>query len=235
MGKIIRPTYPREFSIGILLLIGVIACFLSHQIFDVPIHALNKNKNVYFGMGLVSIAVINMVLILWEQILFPIRVKEVDGGVIFRNHSTKLITQVLIYATIPAIFVFIYLNYDIKPVRFFIWAAVCIIPPVIEKIVSGINNYNDFLKLTNATIEYKNNEKEGVFNVKDIQNITIIQDDRKIIEKLQLVFANKDSITIDLDEMELDAFYDSINNYISTHYKHLLDQTNLINVEPSLV
>jgi hypothetical protein len=234
MGKIIRPTYPREFSIGILLLIGVIACFLSHQIFDVPIHALNKNKNVYFGMFLVSIAVINMVLILWEQILFPIRVKEVDGGMVFRNHSTKLITQVLIYSTIPAIFVFIYLNYDIKPIRFGIWAAVCIIPPVIEKIVSGINNYNDFLKLTNETIEYKNNEKEGAFKIGDIQSLAILQDDRKIIEKLQLTFTNKDSVTIDLDEMELDAFYDSINSYIKAHYIHLLDQSKKVNVEPSL-
>jgi hypothetical protein len=222
MGKSMRPAYSIEFSIGILLAIFAISYVLSHQIFDVPIHRLHKNTNVYFGMCLVAIAVVVMVMITWEELLFSIKIKEVNGGMVFRNHRTKLLIQLLIYCSIPAIFAYIYFNYDIKPVRFFIWAAICLLAPVIEKIISGINNYNDFLILTDKEIEYKNNEKEGVFNIENIQNITIIKDDRNIIEKIQLLLTNNDNVTIDLDEMELDAYYDFINKYITTHYTLLL-------------
>ena len=224
MGKrtIIRNTYPAQFSIGVLILMFVISWFLSHQIFAVHIHDLDENTKVYFGMFLVSVALINMVLIMWEEILFPIKIKEVEGGIIFRNHRKKLRTQLLIYCTIPAIFTFIYFDYEVNHVRFFIWAAVCMIPPIIEKIVSGINNYNDFLILTNKTIEYKNNEKVGCFKTEDIRNITLIKDDRKFITKIQLLFTNNNNVTIDLDEMELQAFYRSINRFIINNYKHLL-------------
>jgi hypothetical protein len=222
MGKIIRKTYPTEFSMGILLLIFIISGFLSPELFDVPLHDLHQYKAIAPGMFLVSIAVIIMVLIMWEEILFPIKLKSQDGGILFRNHSTKLKTQVFIYSSIPAIFIFVYLNYEVHHVRFIIWAAVCIIPPVIEKIASGINNYNDFLKLTNEVIQYKNNEKEGTFQIEDIQYIKVIKDDRNVIKKIQLLFTNNDHLTIDLDEMELEAFYVYINKYINNHYKHLL-------------
>ncbi|MBY0425049.1 MAG: heavy metal transporter [Cytophagales bacterium] len=222
MGNVIRPTYPRAFSIGLLLLIFIISCFLSLQIFDVPFQEIKTHKGVLLGMVLVSLAVISMVLILWEQFLFPIKLKEVEGGLIFRNHQTKLQVQFVIYCTIPAVFTFIYLNFPVNHVRFFIWAGVCMIPPVVEKIVSGINNYNDFLKLTDTVIEYKNNEKVGTFKVSDLKSIAIVKDESKILEKLDLVFLNGDQVTIDLDEMELDAFYDSINNYIIKHYPNLL-------------
>jgi hypothetical protein len=222
MGKLIRPTYPAEFSIGLLILIFVIACLLSHQIFEVPFHELEENKAVYFGMFLVGIAVVITLLIIWEEILFPIKVKEVNGGMIFRNHGTKLKTQLFIYCSIPAIFGFIYLEFEVNHVRFFIWATVCMVAPILEKIASGINNYNDFLELTNEKIEYKDNEKDGCFKMKEIQNIVIIKDERNIIKNIQLLLTNKKEITIHLDQMELDAFYDYINNYITTHYKHLL-------------
>jgi hypothetical protein len=222
MGKIIRPTYPKEVSIGVLLLIFIFSYLLSHQIFDVRVHELKENKHVYYGMFLVSIAVIIMVLIMWEEILFPIKIKEIKDGMIFRNHRTKLKAQLLIYCSIPAIFVFIYLEYEVNHVRFIIWAAICMVPPVIEKIFSGINNYNDFLKLTTRKIEYKNNEKEGSFRVGKIQHVEIIKDERKVIHKIQLVFKNNDAVTIDLDEMELDDFYDSIDTFITTHYAPLL-------------
>jgi hypothetical protein len=222
MGKIIRSTYPAEFSIGILILIFGIAGLLSHQIFDSSFYGPDEEESVYFGMFMVSIAVVIMVLIMWEEILFPISLKEVDGGMMFRNHRTKLKVQLLIYLSIPAIFTFIYLEYEVNHIRFWIWAAVCMVPPVLEKIFSGINNYNDFLRLTNEFIEYKNNEKEGVYEIKTVESIQILNDERNIIEKLKVTFKNSETLIIDLDEMELEDFYYAIDHYIKTHYPHLL-------------
>jgi hypothetical protein len=224
MGKIVRSTYPAEFSIGILALIFIITSILSHQIFAVPFSDLNEHKSVYFGMFLVGMAVVIMILIIWEEILFPIKVVEVNGGVVFRNHRTKLLTQSLIYCSIPVIFIFIYFEYKVNHVRFFIWAAVCMAAPVLEKIASGINNYNDFLIMTNEKIEFKDNDKAGNFEIRDLKSITIINDERNIIHKIQLT-TNNDNVIIDLDEMELDAFYDSIKKYITAHYGHLLKVT----------
>jgi hypothetical protein len=220
MKKIIRPTYPAEFSIGVLLLVFAISFLVSHQIFAVPFHGLEENQHVYFGMFLVATAVTIMILIMWEEILFPIKVKQVEGGMVFRNHRKKLQAQSLIYLAIPTIFVFIYFEFEVNHFRFFIWAAVCMILPLLEKIVSGINNYNDFLKLTTYKIEYKNNEKVGNFEMKTIKNISVDKDERKI----QLVFTNNDSTTIDLDEMELDDFFESIYKFVTTHYTHLLKE-----------
>jgi glutaredoxin-related protein len=163
-----------------------------------------------------------MILILWEEILFPIKIKSEDGGVVFRNHRTKLNNQVLIYLAIPAIFIFVYLEYAVNHVYFFVWAAVCIISPVAGKIISGIKNYNDFLKLTDQKIEYKNNRETGVFALKDISGIKLIKDESKVLHKVELVLAGNKQVMIDLDEMELDAFYVAINEYISVHYKGLL-------------
>jgi hypothetical protein len=221
-GTIIRKTLPIHLSLGILLLMFTVSWFLSHQIFTVRVHDLDENTHVYFGMGLVSIALMNMVLITWEEILFPIKLKKVEGGVVFKNHRNKLKTQVLIYCPIPLILAFIYFTYDVNHFRFFIWAAICLIPPVVDKIVSGINNYNDYLMLTDTTIEYKNNSTEGHFMIKDIQEITIIKDNQRIIKKIQLSLAKNRTFMIDLDEMELDAFYDSINKYIYTNYPQLV-------------
>jgi hypothetical protein len=173
-------------------------------------------------MLLVGAAVIIMLLIIWEEILFPIKVIEVNGGMIFRNHRTKLITQLLIYCSIPAIFGFIYFEYEVNQIRFFIWAAVCMVAPVLEKIASGLNNYNDYLKLTDKKIEFKDNEREGTFETQELQSITILKDERNIFHKIQLLSKNNDQIIIDLDKMELEAFYESINKFIETHYKNLL-------------
>jgi len=223
MGKIIRPTYPLEFSIGLLLLIFVLSFFLSYQIFDVPQHDLPEDASIYFGMFLVSSAVIIMLLVLWEEFLFPVKVKPtVDGGVMFRNHRKKLIKQILIYCAIPVIFGFIYFEYKINHVRFIIWAAICVITPVAGKLISGINNYNDFLKLTNDTIEFKNNEKVGIFELKNLHRIVLVKDDRNVLHKIQLVKTDGKEVIIDLDEMELEAFIDSIGKFITHHYKDLL-------------
>lgn len=221
MGKIIRPTYPVEFSIGFLILIFVLSFLLSSQIFDVRWHELMEGTNAYFGMLLVSVAVIVMVLILWEEFLFPVKVKSGKDGVIFRNHRTKLKTQLLIYGIIPVIFTFVYFNFNINIVRFIIWAIVCTVMPVVVKLISGINNYNDFLKLTDKAIEYKNNKKSGVFELAKVQRLTLIRDERNVLHKVQ-VSTGHDIQIIDLDEMELEAFIEAIDQFITSHYKRLL-------------
>src|SRR4051812_48531677 len=121
MGKVIRKSLPRELSIGLLLLIFILSFVLSGQIFASG--SGNDGKNIYLGMVLVAIAVVTMVLILWEELLFPVKILNPEQGeVIFRNHRTKLKFQVLIYCTIPVIFAFIYLEYQLNLIRFIIWA-----------------------------------------------------------------------------------------------------------------
>jgi len=222
MAKIIRPTYPLEFSIGLLLLIFVLSSFLSSEIFDVKWHEIMEGNGPFLGMILAGIAVVIMALILWEEFLFPVRIKPKEDEVVFRNHFTKLKTQVLIYCAIPVIVIFIYFNYEVNGFRFFIWAAICVIAPVPGKLLSGIKNYNDFLKLTNDAIEYKNNEKEGVLRVGEIREILLVKDEANVLHKVQVTMANNTQVTIDLDEMELEAYYLTIDGFIKGHYKGLV-------------
>ena len=217
--KVIRPTYPKELSIGLLLLIFVIAFFLSGQIFSET--ATEAGIREYIGMFLVSCAVIVMVLVLWEEFLFPIRIKPTDAGAEFRNHRNKLRIQVMIYCLIPVIFATVYLVYNVDPVRFFIWAAICVGAPLAGKLISGINNYNDFLKLTNDVIEFKNNEKMGVFAVKEVDQITLVRDQRGVLHRI-LVSVKGTEVVIDTDEMELEAYYATIDEFIRVHYGNLV-------------
>jgi hypothetical protein len=221
MAKVIRPTYPKEFSVGLLLIIFFLSGFLSSQIFRVSWRNVLEGSDVMIGMGLVGLAVVIMVLILWEDFLFPVKLKPMADEIVFRNHSTKLKTQILIYFAIPAIFIFIFFNYQVNHIRFFIWAIVCMGAPVAGRLISGIKNYNDFLKLTNDAIEYKNNEKEGVLQVKDIKQIVLIKDDSNVVHKIQVDMTNN-QVIIDLDEMELEAYYQTIETFISGHYKGLV-------------
>lgn len=218
MAKIIRPTYPVEVSIGLLLLIFVVSFVASGQIFSIHLHDKQGNT-VYFGMALASSAVIVMVLVLWEEFLFPIHIKPNEAGVEFRNHRHKLMKQLLIYCIIPVVFITIYFNYEVNHGRFIVWATVCIIAPIVGKLYSGIKNYNDFLKLTHNTIEYKNNRKEGIFEIRNIQHVKLIKDQNDVLHKIQLLFVTNQEITIDLDEMELEEYYHAINNYMTDHYK----------------
>jgi hypothetical protein len=220
MGKIIRPRYPVEFSVGLLLLIFGLSLFFSHEIFRIP--GVHPDERMYFGMFLVSSSIIIMLLVLWEEFLFPVSVKPIEKGLVFRNHRNKLKTQALIYIIIPVIFVFIYLNYKVNIVPFIVCASICILVPVLGKLLSGIKNYNDFLKLTKESIEYKNNTKIGFFLITDIQHITLIKDVRNVLHKIQLLTASNNEVTIDLDEMELEEYYHSINKFISVYYKNLL-------------
>jgi hypothetical protein len=227
MGKIIRPTYPVEFSVGLLLLIFALSSFLGSQLFEAPFGELKEDTSGYIGMALVGLAVVIMVLILWEEFLFPITVVPTEGQVVFRNHRNKLLTQLFIYFSIPAIFVFIYANYEVNQVRFFIWAAICVIAPVAGKLISGINNYNDFLKLTNEEIAYKNNRKEGVFKIAEVQHITPVKDERNVLHKIQVQLTNNNQVIIDLDEMELADFYNSIDEALKAHYETILKEAKI--------
>ncbi|MDZ7647406.1 MAG: hypothetical protein U5K54_09610 [Cytophagales bacterium] len=95
--------------------------------------------------------------------------------------------QALIFCLIPIIFVAVYNLYAVNLLGFIIWAGICIISPIVGKLISGIKNYNDFLKLTDDTIEYKNNEKEGVYELKNVQQIVLIKDEEKFLHKIQLI------------------------------------------------
>lgn len=222
MTKTIRKTYPKDFSIGVLILIFTLVFFLAGQLFEKNLSSDNGFFSIYLGEFLVSAAVLIMVLIMWEEFLFPVTIKPHGDGLIFRNHRTKLKIQALTYLTIPAIVIFLYLNFEVNTFRFFGWAAVCMILPVIGKLISGINNYNDFLTLTSTFIEYKNNEKEGKFDIDNIKSLQITKTDKGLLEKLNLEFQQGDSVTIDLDEMELEDYFDSIEDYIQTQHKILL-------------
>jgi hypothetical protein len=221
MGKVIRPSYQKEFSVGLLIMIFVVSFFLSTQVFITHSSDAEDGLNLYLGMFLVSTCVIIMVLVLWEELFFAVKIKPVGGGFVFRNHSTKLITQILIYCAIPVIFVFIYLEYEVNHIRYFIWAGICTIVPIAGKLLSGIKNYNDFLRLTTSEIQYKNNEKEGTYQLKDIQQITLIKDERTVLHKIQLSTPGE-QVIIDLDEMELEAFYIAIDQFLNANYKSLI-------------
>lgn len=222
MAKTIRPTYPKEFSIGLLLLIFSLSAFLSFEIFDMRWTEVMDGGSQLVGMLLAGLAVVLMAVILWEEFLFPVRIKPTENEVVFRNHSTKLQTQGIIYCVIVAIVVFIFLKYDVSPIAFSIWAAVCLGAPVVGKLASGIKNYNDFLKLTNDAIEYKNNEKGGVLPVRDIQKITLMKDEYNVLHKVQVHMGNNNEVMIDLDEMELDAYCQTIEEFITGHYTTLV-------------
>lgn len=176
----------------------------------------------YLGMILIGLATSVMVLIVWEEMLFPVKAHKVKGGLIFRNHQTKLKTQILLYCAIPVIFVFIYFQYEVKLFQFIVWALICAVPPVVEKLVSGVNNFNDYLQLTSKNIEYKNNEKEGKFEISDLQHVAIHNEADLISKKIELLLKTNETVVIDLHEMELDAFYNSIDNFINKKYHHLL-------------
>lgn len=226
MTKIIRNTYPKQISFGLLLLVFLIAAFLAHRIFEVHPN-LNEGKNTYYGALMVSGAFVIMMLVLWEEFLFPIHVKLDGDEVVFRNHRSKLKKQALIFCLIPLIFVAVYMLYAVNLIPFIIWAGICIISPITGKLISGIKNYNDFLKLTNDTIEYKNNEKEGVYELKNVQQIALIKDEGKVLHKIQLMLTNGQPVLIDLDEMELEDFLISIDKYLSQHYSTLVKEVHV--------
>ena len=221
MAKIIRPTYPLEFSIGMLILIFALSSFLSVEIFSLKWHDVMEGGTPLLGMVLAGIAVVIMALIVWEEFLFPVRIRPAGDEIIFRNHFAKLKTQLLIYSAIPIVVGLVYFNYEVDEIVFSVWAAICLVAPA-GKLISGIQNYNDFLKISDDVIEYKNNEKKGRLTVNEIQKIVPIRDEANVLCKIEVLMSDGSQVTIDLDEMELNAFYHTIDEFIDAHYKALL-------------
>ena len=222
MKKTIRKTLPQNVSIGILIIIFIIVCFLAGQLFINKQDNASGFFNIYFADILVGIAAIIMVLILWEEILFPVNIKSEDSGYVFRNHRSKLIFQVFLYLTIPAIVAFLFFNFEVNMVRFFVWASAILILPVVGKLMSGITNYNDFLKLTPQRIEFKDNDHEGVYDVFSIQKIEFVKDGSGRIHEFVLKMKDGKSEVIQMHQMELDDFFDSIEEYAQEVYQPLL-------------
>jgi hypothetical protein len=226
MKKLIQTSYPAEINIIILFSLFLISCFFSYELFDVRFHNPDHLKNAALGMVLVGVATVLMVLILWEEILFKAKAKEISGGLVFKNQRKKLKAQIFIFAFIPVIFGFIYLEYDLNLLHFIIWSTVCMVIPAIEIIIAGINNHKNYLTLTNRMIQYKNNNREGSFETKNVRNITLIKDEKSFIKKIQVLFTNNNKVIIDIDEMHLHAFCDPIYKFMKTNYKDLLTEGN---------
>jgi preprotein translocase subunit SecY len=212
-------------SIGILLLIFALSIFVAYPIFDLK---ENDGKNIYVATGLISAAVIIMLLVLWEEFLFPVKVKLEGNAFVFRNHRNKLKTQLMIYSIIPIIFGFVFLVYEVSLIRFIVWASICTVAPVAGKLISGLRNYNDFLKLSDDSIEYKNNEKKGTFQLAELSSILPIRDEREVLHKMLITTKVGEEIVIDLDEMELEAFIVAIDKFITARYRNLLTVTKSI-------
>lgn len=227
MAKIIRPAYPLEFSIGLLLVIFSISGFLSFEVFSSPWHEVMEGGSTIFGMALVGAAVVIMSLILWEEFLFPIRIKPSKDEITFRNHFVKLSTQLIIYLLIPVIVGVVYFNFQVRPLPFFLWAGICTVAPL-GKLFSGVKNFNDFLKITNHTIEYRNNKKEGVLEIKKVMEIALIRDEEKVLHKIEVLMSDNRRELIDLDEMELEAYYHAIDDFITSHHSHLLKKQEIV-------
>ena len=221
MKKLVRPAYPIEVSVLMLCAIFLYTWFCSHQIFDGRLQYAEHRKIAYVGMLLVGIAVVIATLVVWEELLFPVRIKHHEDTLKVRNHRRKLQIQVLLYLTIPMIFSVIYFTFKINLFHYLLWAAPCILIPIVVRLFSGIKNYNDYLMLSSSEIEYKNNEKEGKFPLAKVEYIRVIKDSHNTLSKLKLG-VNNSEVTIDLDEMELDAFYGTIQEFVQRTYKNIL-------------
>jgi hypothetical protein len=55
--------------------------------------------------------------------------------------------------------------------------------------------------------------------VPEIKEIVLIRDEANVLHKVQVLMQNSGHVTIDLDEMELEAYYQTIDEFINLHYK----------------
>lgn len=221
MIKTVRRSYPPVVSLFVLCFIFLVVSFFTCDIFGISLAYVLNHKRDYVGIVLAGIAAIIALLIVWEELLFPVVIKQSGDTLKVRNHRRKLHTQTIIYIAIPVIFVYIYRNFHVNTMHYLIWAAICTITPLVVKIYSGLKNYNDYLKLSSHEIEYKNNEKEGKFHVRDLSYISMRRDSHNMLTKLTLGMSTSE-VTIDLDEMELEAYYEAIEDFTKRTYTNLL-------------
>lgn len=221
MKKIVRHSYPIEISLLILSFVFLVASFLAYDIFYIPFNHAVRRSLPYGGIFLIAGAVVIAMLVIWEELLFTVAVKTNIEILKVRNHRAKLLIQALLYPIIPLLFYFVYQYYNIRMTHFYIWLGFCTIVPIVVKIFSGFKNFHDFLILTAEEIEYKNNELEGKYKVSEITYITLVKDNDHILSKM--ILGLKDSeLVIDLDEMELEDYYENIQEFVKLKYKNLL-------------
>ena len=220
--KLIRASFPVELNVLIVLSVLLFTAFFSYQVFDITFHEREDRQAAYWGMLFIGLAVILVTLIVWEEILFPIKIRVLENGIKLSNNQQKLKVQVMLYLGIPVLFAIVYYRYHLHHIHFFTWLAICMGVPVLTKLFSGIKNYNDFLTLTDTEIEYKNNEKEGCFQLSTVSAMRIVKDKHEMLSKIILLMNDSKEVTIDIDEMELEAFYEVIIIFIYEHYKHLV-------------
>ena len=222
MSKTIRRTYPLHISVGMLIIIFIITYFLSFQLFGKIPDNVEWYQDSYFGGFLVSCAILVMVLMLWEELLFPVKIKDVDGGNLYRNHREKLVVQALMYLIIPAVVAYLYLNFPVSGFRFYAWAGINVLLPVAGKLITGLNNYNDFLELTDKHIRFKDNEHEGTIALSSVSSLELVRDEDGFLHELKIALKEGDPVVIEVHQMELEDFFESIEAYIGENYKGFL-------------
>lgn len=222
MKKTIRKRLPRNISLGILILIFALVYFLAGQLFVNERSSFGSFEQIYLDNFLVSTAVLIMILILWEEVLFPVHVKRVNDGHLFHNHRTKLWFQAVLYLIIPVIVVFLFLNYEVNALRFFGWAFVVVVFPVVGKLMSGIRNYNDFLLISPTGLSFKDNDHEGTYDVSQIQKVALTKDESGALNELILHLNSGGQETIKLYQMELDDFIEHIEKYLKETFHSLM-------------
>ncbi len=221
MKKLQHPVQRTELDIVVISVIFLVAFFLSNPIFNLSYRDPVERNIAYTGMLLIGIAAMLVTLIVWENLLFSVQLKKVEGGVRVSNHTRKNVIQALLYAAVLVIFLVVFLFYPVHQNHFQVCLGLFTIIPVGHKVISGIRNSNPFLKLTRSEIQFRNHRKRGRFELKKIQYIRIIKGAGNTISKLRLGIDDSE-VTIDLDEMHVNAFDDNISDYIRTNYTTLL-------------
>ena len=221
MKKLLYPVQRLELDILAICLIFLIALFFSNPVFDLSYKEPNHRLTAYTGMFLVGMAAVLLTLIVWENLLFYLRLRFVEDGVKVCNPTRKNVIQGLLYAGMLLLFLVIYVYYPVNEFYFRLWFSLFATIPIVHKITYKFRSSNPLLKLTRSEIQFRNRRKMGRFYVKNIQYIRIIKGAKDSISKLRLG-VDDDEVTIDLDEMNVDPFNDNITDYIKKNYTTLL-------------
>jgi multisubunit Na+/H+ antiporter MnhB subunit len=221
MKKPLQPAKSIELDVFIISLVFLIVFFFSSQIFEVSFNDPGQRNIACTGMLIIATAAILLTLIVWENLLFSLQIKSVEDGVKVGNHNKKNVFQAFFYLAILVLFLFVFLYYPINRFYYTLWFSFFAAVPILHKLIYSARNRNSFLKLTTSEIQFQNQQKKGRFYLKNIQYIRIVKGAKNSIAKLRLGVDNSE-VTIDLDEMKVDAFYDKIAEYIKKNYTTLL-------------
>jgi hypothetical protein len=70
------------------------------------------------------------------------------------------------------------------------------------------------------------NIKEGVLLVRNIREMVLQKDEAKVLHKVKVLTSDNREVIIDLDEMELEAYLETIELFIEGHYGSLILKTS---------